>query len=536
MADGASFDSHEEERNSRCLADTRVEIQDQIQDWVKTKDGKHMLWLKGMAGTGKSTIARTVAQSFATQQKLGASFFFKKGEGDRGNASRFVTTVATDLLKCVPEMKAGIRQAVDHEPNIAKKTLKTQFDKLIVQPLSEVKVISNIQQELVVVIDALDECDQKEDIRAIIQLLAQAKDMGPISLRVFVTSRPEPPIRLSFQQMPDEAYQELVLNEVATDTIARDVRLFFENELASIREQSSLDNSWPGEQETQTLVNMAVPLFIFAATVCRFLKEDCGDPEERLSDILKYDIDAIPREDKTYLPILDPVFARQTEKEKEKFREVVGSIILLEDPLSIDSIANLLNFTMAAVRFQLNSLHSVLEIPRDKKRPVRVLHLSFHDFLVDPKKRGNSPFWIDEREAHARIAKKCLQLMSSRQGLRQNICDLPSSGTLRNEIEGWRVQQYLPPELRYACRYWVSHLRQSERNTCEYDELHGFLRKHALHWLEAMSIMGEASESIDALINLQSYINVRCLKIYHLILSVYTGKGKRRVFRLCSRL
>lgn len=45
-----------------------------------------------MAGTGKSTIARTVARSFADEGQLDASFFdffFKKGEGDRGTAGRF---------------------------------------------------------------------------------------------------------------------------------------------------------------------------------------------------------------------------------------------------------------------------------------------------------------------------------------------------------------------------------------------------------------------------------------------------------------
>ena len=514
VARGAYFDSHLEEHNSKCLADTRVGIRRQIIDWVDRRDGKNIFWLSGMAGTGKSTIARTVAQSFADQGWLGASFFFKKGEGDRGNASRFFSTVATDLMTRVPEMRAGIREAVELEPAIAEKTLKDQFDKLVYHPLSKLQR-STPDKELVVVIDALDECDREEDIRAILRLLAQAREIRPISLRVFVTSRPEFPIRLGFKQMPDRTYQDLILHEVATETIARDIRLFIENELANIRTQRSLNESWPEEQDVQTLVRMAVPLFIFAATVCRFLGEVYGDPQERLKDILSYNTEDVPRQDVTYLPILNQLFAVRTERENkklsQKFREVVGSIVVLEDPLSINSIANLLEIPKEAVRCQLDSLHSVLHVPRDESGSVRLLHLSFRDFLVDPEKRGKSPFWIDEQAAHQRIVTKCLQLMSGQKGLKQNICNLLSPGTFRDEIDKRIVNENLPPELRYACRYWVSHLQQSKRNIRDHDQVHTFLQRHALHWLEAMSIIGEASESINVLVYLQSYTDVRFL-------------------------
>ena len=466
-----------------------------------------------MAGTGKSTIARTVAKLFADQSRLGASFFFKKGEGDRGNASRFFTTIATDLMTRVPEMKPGIREAVELDPAIAEKTLRDQFDKLILLPLSNIQQTSLQDKELVIVIDALDECDQEKDIGAILRLLAQASEIRPFSLRILVTSRPEFPIRLGFKQMPDGTYQDLILHEVARETIAQDITLFFKDELAKIREQRFLDPSWPGEQKIQTLVRMAVPLFIFAATVCRFLGEVNGNPKRRLKDILDYDNGNISQQDVTYLPILNHLFAGQAEKEKEKlsrgFREVVGSIIILENPLSISSIASLLDIPREDVRCRLDSLHSVLNIPSDEIGPIRLLHLSFRDFLVDPGKRGKSPFWVDEQEAHERITKSCLQIMSSQRGLRQNICNLSSPGTLRNEIDNRTVNQNLPPELRYACCYWVTHLQRSKRNIRNDEQVHNFLQKYALYWLEALSLIGKASEGINVLVDLKSYINVR---------------------------
>ena len=95
-----------------------------------------------MAGTGNSTIARIFVRSFADEGHLGASFFFKKGEGDRGTASRFFTTIATDLMAYVPDLMSGIKKAINTDPAISEKPLKDQFEKLILQPLSETRQTS----------------------------------------------------------------------------------------------------------------------------------------------------------------------------------------------------------------------------------------------------------------------------------------------------------------------------------------------------------------------------------------------------------
>jgi hypothetical protein len=130
-AKGASFDSHVEEHNSTCLPNTRTELLHHIQGWAKDKSGKPIFWLNGAAGTGKSTIARTVARTFADQRQLGASFFFKRGEGERGNATRFFTTIATQLAARVSEIRPGIKKAIEADPDVSEKALKDQFEKLI---------------------------------------------------------------------------------------------------------------------------------------------------------------------------------------------------------------------------------------------------------------------------------------------------------------------------------------------------------------------------------------------------------------------
>lgn len=514
IAQGAFFNSHREEHNARCLEDTRVELQRHIAEWAKDRDGKPIFWLNGMAGTGKSTIARTVARSFADKGQLGASFFFKKGEGDRGNADRFFTTIATDLMLRLPKLIPGVRKAIDADPAISERALKDQFEKLILQPLSEIRQVSPQDSELVVVVDALDECDRDQDVRAILQLLVRTKDITPVSLRIFLTSRPEFHIRLGFRKMWDRTYQDLVLHEVPRQTIEQDIGLFLEHELGEIREQHSFSSDWPSKDQIQALIKMTIPLFIFAATACRYIGEERDNPKKRLKFVLQYQsAPHVSKLDRTYLPILSHLFDDEDEIDKDRqtseFREIVGSIVILESPLSIVSLAHLLGKHKDDIKCKLNLLHSVLNIPAEEDMPVRLLHLSFRDFLLDPQKQGKYPFCVNERETHERLTSTCLQLMSSPEGLKQNMCDLSGPGTLRSEIDQRTIDRYLQPEVQYACRYWVYHLEQSKGCIRDGDLVYDFLQKYFLYWLEALSLIKEASKSIPMISSLQSLIEVR---------------------------
>ena len=512
IAQGACYNSRDEEHNARCLPNTRTELLDDITTWAQNKDGKPIFWLTGMAGTGKSTIARTVAKSFASRGQLGASFFFKKGEGQRGNASRFFTTIASDLVVHEPNVVPGIRKALDQDSKIADKPLKDQFEKLILQPLLDIKQAHSQALARVVVIDALDECEQEQDIRAILQLLARTKDIQPVPLRIVVTSRPELHIRLGFREMPNGTYQDLVLHEVPRSTIEHDIRLFLEHELGVIRKERMLSSGWPAENQILALVELAVPLFIYAATVCRYVGSKGSNPVAFLNKVLQYQKGTFSQLDRTYLPVLDQLLSEQEEDEKETwlqaFRDIIGSIVVLESPLSITSLACLLRLSQEDVKCRLDSLHSVLSVPNSEDVSVRLLHLSFREFLVNPQKRGKIQFWVDEKSTHNKLAARCLELMSGQRGLRQDMCSLVDPGVLRSEINDRTVANSLPPELQYACRYWISHLIQSKEHIADADTTHLFLQKHFLHWLEAMSLMRELSSCVHLLSSLQALAGV----------------------------
>ncbi|SCV61403.1 related to RSA4-WD-repeat protein required for maturation and efficient intra-nuclear transport [Fusarium fujikuroi] len=275
VAEGASFSSKAEEHNPTCLTDTRVELLKEIDCWIDDPTSKTIFWLNGMAGTGKSTISRTVAHSRLKQGDLGASFLFKRGEVDRGNLNKVMSTLAYQLAFSIPGAAFFIKKTLDNNPAIVGKSAREQFQKLIQEPLSEAAVVAKATSPVVVVIDALDECEQEADIRLLINIFSQAKTSLP-HLRVFLTSRPELPIRLGFSEVRG-FYQDLVLHEIPAQIVEHDIVVFLNDEFKKIRhkfnltvvDERRLPLDWPGCSIVQRLAQMAVPLFIFAATVCR---------------------------------------------------------------------------------------------------------------------------------------------------------------------------------------------------------------------------------------------------------------------------
>ena len=521
VAKGAAFDSHDEEHNATCLPDTRVQLLRDIHKWADDIEGKCIFWLNGMAGTGKSTVSRTVARSFHNRGQLGASFFFKRGEGDRGEASKFFTTLATQLVKTVPGLAPHVKNAIDADPTIPTKTMRDQFTKLILEPLSQLQVVRKAGT-IVIVVDALDECERKEDVRTIIRLFSQAQTPQSPRLRIFVTSRPELPIRLGFNAI-NGMYQNLVLHEIAEPVIEHDLTEYFKHELDQVKDEynrlvhksEKLPSNWPQSSEIESLVAMAIPLFIFAATTCRFLADyNSGDPGSKLQDVLTQGSKVQESKfDGTYLPVLNQMLARLSQGQKDnalkEFRDIVGSIVILASPLSTSALARMLNTAQKTINNRLRLLHSVLNVPSSPELPVKLFHLSFRDFLLDPEKRQNpevSQFWVNEKETHRQLAQHCLRVMN--QALRKDICGVQWPGTRSASIESKTIRDSLRPEVQYACQYWTFHVQQAGDLVSDNGPVHGFLQQHFLHWLEALSLIGRASESVQSIRTLRLLLQV----------------------------
>ncbi|UKZ64290.1 uncharacterized protein TrAtP1_005508 [Trichoderma atroviride] len=522
-AKGAAFDSPSHVNSSRCYPGTREGILERIQTWSTKQDGQCIFWLNGGAGTGKSTISRTVAQSFMDKGMLGASFFFKYGEADRGSMALFFPTIASQLVQMFPQIAPHVRAAIEADPTIHERSIKEQFDRLIAEP---VKLASEASQlpTIVIVADALDECDNVEHVRLVIHLLSQARHSASVCLKFLVTSRPELAIRLGFADIGGN-YEDLILHQVPSIIVKHDIALFLQHEFnvilqdynKSVSSNRRLPLSWPGNEEFQQLVSMSVPLFIFAATACRFVRDRrIGGPKEQLMKILEQQTShgLTSNLDATYLPIVNGLMAGLSATEKrhvcERFKHIVGSIVTLASPLCVPSLARLLNVPLDVIEDQLDFLHSVLYIPTDPQSPVRLLHLSFRDFLVDQEKSNlieRYPFWIDERKVHQQLATHCLELLLAEGTLKRNICGLNTPGAPRSEIDQRTIDAALPSEVQYACLYWVLHWKNSECRVEDGGLIDRFLNSHLLHWLETLGLIGHISECIRMINDLLSLVD-----------------------------
>ena len=461
-----------------------------------------------MAGTGKSTIARTVARRDHERDRLGASFFFSRDQQDQSHAGKLFTSVATQLAEQSTILREYICEAVAKHRDIASRSLRDQWTQLILRPLGQLEATP--PKVLTVVIDALDECESENDVRGMIQLFAEAKVLGKGRLRLFLTSRQETPIRLGFGEIPEDQHHNFVLHSISSSVIDQDILTFFRYELNAL----GVSEQWPSEADMARLVERAGGLFIWAATACRYIKDGKRLAWKRLALILDGDSAGKGSEkklDEIYTTVLLQSISgdyndQETEELLELFREIVGSIVILLDPLPTAALARLLDKPKVEVDQTLNDLYSVLEVPKDQGKPIRLVHPSFYDFLLSKERCVNAQLWVDECNAHHRMMISCIELMSK--ALKKDLCNLKHSGARAAQVDESQMNECLPKELRYACRYWVEHLRRSRMDLASNDRVHVFLQEHLLHWLEALGLMQAMSEGILMITMLQSLVTV----------------------------
>ncbi|RGP70149.1 vegetative incompatibility het-e-1 [Fusarium sporotrichioides] len=516
----AVWDSHTEERNAKCLPNTRESVLKEVELWVKdtTEQSKTVFWLNGMAGTGKSTISRTISQLLSQDGRLGATFFFKRGEADRGGISKMMPTIAHQLVMNQPALRPYVHAAVRDNPTITSKSVSKQFNALVSGPLEKGSGDFPSNSSIAIVIDALDECGSETDIRLIVSLFSKTKTIRCPRPRVFITSRPDLPVRLGFQDV-EGSYRDLVLHNIPAPVIEQDISTFFHHKMkliqedwnVSVEEKRKLPQNWPGSERIQELTKKSLPLFIFAATACRFISDrQLGSPEKQLCRFLEYQTEGTTTQlESTYRPVLTQLFSSKCSKASERriileFRCVVGTIINLFDPLSTSALSRLLDVDQDIIDSKLDLLHSVLDVPSSPEPPVRMLHLSFRDYLVSLETREHQ-FWIDEKKSARNLVKDCLRVMET---LRSDICRLKNPGTPRSTLKPDFINACIPPELQYACLYWVNHQVAAGSGPEDATRILKFLKQHLLHWIEAMSLLGKAFEVTELMRTLRSMMAI----------------------------
>ena len=266
-----------------CMSGTRTDVLLWIESWLTGKQRQQVFWLNGLAGTGKSTIAQTFAETSFLDGKLGASFFCSRGSEDRNNLKTIFPTLAHQLAYRYSVFRQELLQVLRDNPNISQYNLDLQMKELIIRPLKAACI------QTLIIIDALDEC--KDDQPASALLFVLSKHIGKIpDVKFLLTGRPELQIHSGFRSKSlQPSTEEFELHNVAHSSVDGDIRLFFATKLAEITKTQSdcdLPKGWPSSSDLDILCTKAAGLFIYASTVVKFITSKLHSPDKRLTEII----------------------------------------------------------------------------------------------------------------------------------------------------------------------------------------------------------------------------------------------------------
>lgn len=517
----AAFNHSSMEHNSGCLPGTRVDVIKKVRAWALSDDKSCIFWLSGSAGAGKSTIAHTLCTEFEKEGRLGASFFFSRDEDERSRATLFFPTLAWQLAHSQPAAVRKVLQDESNErPHIADLIWIEQWKTLIAKPLQQRQ--GGI---VVIIIDALDECSADADVKRLISVLVQARDISSCSVRIVITSRPEVAIRQPMNDSEIVQYQlPLRLQDEPDDVVDADICLYFYDQFARIKRDREFPlDMWPSIDTINKLVHQAQRLFIYAATVCKFVGQyESVTPDEALLFLFSertdlrnvYEEEGLGSLDALYTEVLHQAAkAGQSTRQRrlcDLQREVVGVITTLEDPLPISALAEISGLHIVAIRNGLRRLHSVIRVPADDGTPVRLYHPSFRDFIQDRRRCVDQDFYIDPTDFHAMLSSSCLNIMRGQIGigLTRDILNLVKPGTRRSEVSNTTIRKSIRPALSYAISYWTVHVMKGNIAIKDHGEVDNFLQEHLSHWMEGLCWLGQLSSAVRQIIQLQARVKV----------------------------
>lgn len=208
MAVPAAMHNSGEVERSPCHKNSQVAVCKRLMNWLVANENKKrlMVWVYGDSNTGKSTITQTLAMWCFQEGYLLGSFFFTKTDPQRSTYKYFAATLAYQVATVVPALKERISAAVEHDPLIFDKSLETQVNALIIDPINSLCSITAGIVPHVILIDGLDECLGWKKQCYVLEALSAAIPRCKIPLRVLIASRPETEIKLAFNSYPLQSF------------------------------------------------------------------------------------------------------------------------------------------------------------------------------------------------------------------------------------------------------------------------------------------------------------------------------------------
>jgi hypothetical protein len=505
-----------------CLAETRVDVLAHIEEWMADLSGKPVFWLTGVAGTGKTAIAQSVAIMADAKQRrrlLGSFFFSRTGAADRRNAAAVIPTLVYQLALKNGAFCSHLCDAIDSEPDIFRKKVEVQAKVLLSNTCA--KLPYPFPYPLVIVIDALDECDKENGREGgnLIPVLLEALQNLPFCIKIFIASRPESSIKNMFGQnnLRNKADGLALHCDIENSVVCADIARYLRYELdklAADHPQVTVPPSFPLEEEFDALRDRAGTLFIYARTALEYISNSHAKPRRQIQLLLSTDSQkashGFSKLDGLYKHVVREALEHGGIKRQDVL-DVLALLVILRENVSVAALSALNDMHEDDCQAIVRSLASVLLYDQEFAEPIRPIHLSFSDFLLD-RERSTDAYAIDASANHLRIAGRCLQIMNGPSQLREDICDIRDSSLFNIKVTNLdrQLANHVSPQLCYACRFWHIHMELAGTvSDAVTSHLQEFCMKHLLHWIELLSLLKELSVVLPSVTSFLAYLHVR---------------------------
>ncbi|KAF8797378.1 WD40 repeat-like protein, partial [Phlegmacium glaucopus] len=492
----AEYDAASPAPRNTCTKNTRKAVLDALQLWANGNTTTKVYWLNGMAGTGKTTIAYSFSEILREKDSLGGTFFSSHLQVDTSDVRCIIPTIALQLAKYFPSLSQFILDVVEANPDCSSWRIGKQFLNFIVRPLTaayrdarEVVVVP------VIVLDALDECSDQSLVAELLSVIL--KHSASLPVKFFITSRPETRLKESFNK--SWAHSNFILHEVEKEVVKADIELYIKACL--VDGQIWLNrHDWPPQAELDSLVNMCGTLFIYAATVCKYIAQrGSSHMPQRLLDVINFTSEitfgVTQPLDVLYKRILDTAYDSTNPRERLDIHIVLKAIVYVYNPLSMSAISLLVQLPIEQAKNALSSLHSLIYIP-SSQHPVKhisILHASFYDFISN--QILSSGHYLDPNISHKSLAHQCLSLMDKEWTTKKVVSYLAE-----------RRHEDISEALAYACDSWAFHFTYADNNNGS-DQLKHFFQTSLLRWMDCLSILGKLETAMHALYKLKIWVN-----------------------------
>ena len=534
----AAFDA---QPNKGCMKNTRVSVLNKLVRWAQDASAPSIFWLAGMAGTGKTSIARSFCDMLAAEADLGGSFFCSRTATtiEQTEVRRILPTLVRALARQHPAFEAAIVAELTAEPDITDKTVEIQVQLLLGKTLS--KLPSRRQACLVLVIDGLDECSNPEAtaefILALINL-TQDPALYPFPIKFFVTSRPEKHIRatpLSRRDMSDA----FVLHDIEPDEVNSDISTFIHARFTGApvdpsEPSQSSGTTWYSASDIETLVGLSCGLFIFASTVIAFVlaRGHAAGREKRLRDVVN-SVKPRPRTteplNEIYSFILAEASSELEEDECHDLQVLLTKILALREPLSIRGFAELVKISVRQLRALLEDLHAVINVPADNDSgDLRTLHASFSDYL---QLRAPNELQVDISLGRELLLRACFDRMQAAD-LCFNVSRSASSYQRNPDVR----PTFIARSLEYACLQWVYHFEEISDRVRYEQMIDGIFLPKLLFWLEVVSVLRRFDDGRRALVAAEFLVISRPCRYHKLTSTIRSLPKNYRGFCAIPRL